>query len=84
MLKDAWSQRMNQGEQAKAYLKRQIKELDKQQDALLERIVETSSPNVATAFEAKIGKLENDKLLLSDQLTKAHKQTAPKKRFLNF
>ncbi len=46
MLHDAWGQRSDQSTQAKAELKRQIKELDKQQDALLERLVETSNPKV--------------------------------------
>ena len=78
MLKDAWSQRMNQGDQAKADLKRQIKEFDKQQDALIQRIVETSNPKVAAAYEAKIAKLEEDKLLLGDQLAQNGKPSSTK------
>ena len=61
--------------QAKAEIKRQHKELDKQQDALVERMVETSNPKVMAAFENKIAKLEEDKILLTDKLSQ---NTKPK------
>jgi len=75
MLKDAWDQRGDQAKQAKAEIRRQHKELDKQQDALVERIIETSNPKVMAALESKIAKLEGDKLLLTDKLSQ---NTKPK------
>ncbi|WP_083464304.1 recombinase family protein [Phaeobacter sp. 11ANDIMAR09] len=75
MLKDAWDQRGEQAKQAKAEIKRQHKELDKQQDALVERMVETSNPKVMAALENKIAKLEEDKILLTDKLSQ---NTKPK------
>ena len=75
MLKNAWQQRADQAENAKSILKRQIAEMDKQQDAFIERMVDTTNPKVLAAFEAKISKLEDDKLLLSDKLTQ---NTQPK------
>ena len=75
MLKDVWEQRGDQAKQAKAEIKRQHKELDKQQDALVERMVETSNPKVMAALESKIAKLEEDKLLLIDKLSQ---NTKPK------
>jgi site-specific DNA recombinase len=75
MVKDAWGQRMDQSTQAKSTLKRQIKELDKQQDALLERLIDSSIPKVTAAFETKIAKLEEDKLRLGEKLTQ---NTQPK------
>ena len=53
----------------------QHKELDKQQDALVERMVETSNPKVMAALENKIAKLEEDKILLTDKLSQ---NTKPK------
>ncbi|WP_319828631.1 recombinase family protein [Thalassovita sp.] len=73
MLKDAWDQRGDQAKQAKAEFRRQHKELDKQQDALVERMVETSNPKVMAALESKIAKLEEDKLLLTDKLSQSTK-----------
>ncbi len=67
MLKDAWSQRMDQAKHAKAAITRNIAKLDQQQDALLERLVETSNPKVIKALEAKISNLEEEKLLLADK-----------------
>lgn len=75
MLKDAWDQRGDQAKQAKAEIKRQHKELDQQQDALVERMVETANPKVMAALESKIAKLEEDKLLLTDKLSQ---NTKPK------
>ncbi len=75
MLKDAWDQRGDQAKQAKAEIRRQHNELDKQQDALVERMVETSNPKVMSALETKIAKLEEDKLLLTDKLSQ---NTKPK------
>jgi hypothetical protein len=75
MLKDAWDQRGDQAKQAKAEIKRQHKELDKQQDALVERMVETSNPKVMAALANKITKLDDEKLLLTDKLSQ---NTKPK------
>ncbi|MCD9148860.1 hypothetical protein [Pseudophaeobacter flagellatus] len=69
------AQRGDQANQAKAEIKRQHKELDKQQDALVERMVETSNPTVMAALENKIAKLEEDKLLPTDKLSQ---NTKPK------
>ena len=43
--------------------------MDRQQDARVERMVETSNPKVMAALETKIAKLEEDKLLLTDKLS---------------
>ncbi len=75
MLKDAWDQRGDQAKQAKAEIKRQHNELDKQQDALVERMIETSNPKVMAALESKIAKLEEEKLLLTDKLSHTTKPT---------
>lgn len=69
MIKDAWDQRGDQAKLAKTETKRQHKELDKQQDAPVERMIETSNPKVMAALESKIAKLEEEKLLLSDKLS---------------
>ncbi|AFO87169.1 putative resolvase [Phaeobacter inhibens 2.10] len=77
MLHDALGQSKEQVAQAKSALKRQIKELDKQQDSLVERLVETSNPKVIAALETKVAKLENDKLLLNDKLAQETQSVFP-------
>ena len=76
MLSDASSQRDDQTKQAKTALKRQITELGKKQDALVERLIETSNPKVIAALETKIAKLDEDKLRLSDKITQNTKPKA--------
>ncbi|WP_171173681.1 recombinase family protein [Ruegeria sp. HKCCD8929] len=78
MLKNAWQQRIDQAVNAKSSLKRQITELEKQQDTLIERLVETSNPKVLAAFEGKIAKLEEDKLRLNDKLAQNQEPKATK------
>ncbi len=68
MLKAAWDQRLDQASTAKQTFKRDIAKLDKQQDALLERLVETSTAKAIAAFETKIAKLEDEKLILTEKM----------------
>lgn len=52
-------------------LRRQVKALDKQQDALLAGFVETTNEKVGLALESKIAKLEDEKLVLNEKLEKS-------------
>ncbi len=76
MRMDTSSQSDDQTKQAKTALKRQITELGKKQDALVERLIETSNPKVLATLETKIAKLDEDKLRLSDKITQNTKPNA--------
>ena len=80
MLKDAAGQLAAQSKHSKSSIKRQIANLDKQQDSVIERLTETTNAKVATALESKIEKLENDKLVLEEKLTQTPKSKAIGKR----
>jgi len=73
MLNDAWTQRMTQAKTVKDIIKRDIAQLDKQLDGLLDRVVESNNPTVINAYEKKIGKLERDKLVLVDKMDQKSK-----------
>lgn len=64
MLKDAWDQRRQQAAGAIQALRKELKDIDNQTDKLLERIIESDSPAVTSAYEKKIVQLERRKLLL--------------------
>ncbi len=68
MFKDAWDQRSVQAESMVDTMKRQIGRIEKEVDQIVARIVETSNPTVAAAFEAKIEKLEREKIVLSEKV----------------
>ncbi|MGJ8530278.1 MAG: hypothetical protein ACSHWX_17310, partial [Maritalea sp.] len=70
MLPQAWAQRLTQGHAIKAELTRQMAQTDKQLYALLTRIVETNNPTVIAAYETKITKLEQEKLVLIEKREK--------------
>ena len=73
MLGDAWAQRVAHADAQNSHIKRDMTQMDKQLDGLLNRIVETDNPTVVAAYEKKIAKLENDKLVLADKLAQKGK-----------
>ncbi|WP_245728562.1 recombinase family protein [Paracoccus alkenifer] len=68
MLRDAWDMRFASATDQRAELTRQIGDVQRQIDCLLDRLVEASSPTVISAYEAKIDKLERDRLLLNERI----------------
>jgi site-specific DNA recombinase len=81
MFADAWQIRLKQAHMAKDTLAAQIKEIDEQIEVLLDRVVDASGQSLVRAYEAKIEKLEKQKLLLADQAAQA---VPPKGRFEDF
>lgn len=77
MFKEAWNVRM--GEKDK--VAKQLRDAEKQIEALLERIVEADNASVIKAYEGKIAKLEREKLLLAE---KASRNVPPKGRLEEF
>ena len=74
MFKSAWDQRLAQFEHAMNSAKQQIRQIEKQTEALLARIVETTNESVIAAYEGKIADLEHTRLRLQQQ---AANYTAP-------
>ena len=68
LFKSGWMQRKQQAEHVVQSAKTQLKALEKQIEALLERIMDASNPSVINAYEAKIAKLERDKLILQENM----------------
>jgi len=73
-----WNAQAKQVSAMKAQLERKMTDADKQIEKLLERIVTASSDTVVGAYEAKIDKLERDKLVMSE---KAANLSKPKHTF---
>ena len=67
LMKHGWDQRLAQAHAFAKTFARDIQTLEKQIDALLERIVEATNPTVITAYETKIAKLEREKLVLEEK-----------------
>ena len=67
LFKHGWDQRLAQAQDFARRFTRDIQTLEKQIDGLLDRIVEASNPNVVSAYEKKIAKLERDKLALEEK-----------------
>ncbi|MDW3222404.1 MAG: hypothetical protein R8G34_05865 [Paracoccaceae bacterium] len=67
MFTDVWKMRLAQAADDKELVDSQIKDMDNQIDALLDRIVDSASPAVIQAYEKRIEKLERQKIRLADQ-----------------
>ena len=68
MFRDLWDARLANARACERALQRQLDDVIKQSDALLERIVEATSAPVIAAYEKKIEKLEREKLVLAEKL----------------
>ena len=75
MFRHAWDQRLAQAKDALATGQRQIKDIDKQIDTLLSRIMDATNARVIQIYEQKISDLEKAKALAAEQLAK---QAEPK------
>lgn len=67
MFIDIWEMKLAEAHSAKKTLNAQIKDIEEQTDGLLDRIVDATSPTVVTAYEARIEKLERQKMRLREQ-----------------
>jgi site-specific DNA recombinase len=68
MFKDIWEHRLSQGAAHKAALGAELIKIERQVSQLLDRIVETDVASVISAYEARIRKLESDKLAIAEKL----------------
>ena len=81
MFTDIWQMRLAEAHQDRDALAAQIKETDSQIEALLNRIVEATNGSVISAYEARIEKLERQKIRLAEQ---AAETVPPQGRFEEF
>lgn len=68
MFRRAWDQRLSQAQEAVLTVQRQIKEIEKQVETLLSRIMDSSNSTVIGTYEEKITTLEKKKIILTEQL----------------
>lgn len=67
MFEDLWNNRLSQGQAQKA-LAAQLAKIEKQVAGFLERILDANVPNVIAAYEDKVAKLEDEKLLIQERM----------------
>ncbi|MFB2553990.1 hypothetical protein [Ensifer soli] len=67
MFKDAWNQRLAQASDIGRSIEREVANVEKQINTLLDRIVDASSHSVVAAYEKRIATLERQKLSLFER-----------------
>ena len=73
MFRDAWDTRLAQTVGQVKEMKAGIRQLEKQIEQLLDRIVDATSDSVVSAYEKRITKLDREKLVLQEQLAESGK-----------
>ena len=71
MLEDAWEMRISEAEGVKAELDKELIEVNGKIESLLDRIVEATNPLVISAYEARIERLEREKIVIAEGASKA-------------
>ncbi len=70
MLRDAWDMRLAIAHNEKDELQKQLKAAEQQIENLLDRVVDATSASVVSAYEARIEKLERQKIVLIERVEK--------------
>jgi len=70
LFKKRWSESESRSKEERTSLKLQINAIEKKVGQLLERIVDTTSESVVSAYERKVEDLEREKLLLLEKTTR--------------
>ena len=68
MFQDLWDHRVKQQKGRSKHLRDDLRQIERQTDKLLERIVEVESSTVLAALERKVTKLEHDKVALHEKI----------------
>lgn len=76
MFSDLWARRYDQGASQTKALAIQLEKVERQVSQLLERILSASVPIVITAYEERVRKLEEEKLVLQDRIAQGARPAA--------
>ena len=68
MFKDLWNHRMTMGQKQAQSLKTKLQQMDRKIEQLLDRIVDAESASVIGAYENRINKLEQNKIVVSEKI----------------
>lgn len=68
MFEDAWEQRAAHTASLVAAATKQVREIDKQIDGLVNRILEATSPRVITAYQKRVSALEAERLAAQERV----------------
>lgn len=71
LLHDAWSQRFAKAERGQEELTKQLADVERTTQGLLERIIEATSASVISLYEKRIEQLEREKIVLKERASKA-------------
>lgn len=73
MFRDLWEQRIGSIDLQKAEQRKALKAYDRQISKVMDRLIDTESPNAVRAYESKLEKLESDKAIMRENIANSSK-----------
>ena len=70
MFEELWKNRAENRDQERQSIKRNLQNIERQVEQLLDRIVETDSPTLIHSYEKRVQKLEDQKVVLHEKIAK--------------
>ena len=77
MFKDLWEEKKGLVEQEAHSMKSELLKIDHKVEQFMERIVETDAPTVVSAYEKKLQRLEEEKVLLREKIEQCGRPHQP-------
>jgi len=77
MFRDIWNARLESSEEEKCSMQRQLSQMDRKSTLLLDKLIDTNSATVITAYENKLREMEEQKTFLTEKISKCGQPLAP-------
>ncbi len=82
MFRDIWNARLESSEDEKRSMQRQLSQMDRKSTLLLDKLIDTNSSTVITAYENKLREMEEQKTFLTEKSANAANPWHPSSKFI--
>lgn len=76
MFRDIWQEKLQSAEDEKQSMQRQLTQMDRKSTQLLDKLIDTNSATVITAYENRLREMEEQKTFLSEKISKCGQSLA--------
>ncbi|MBM1556225.1 recombinase family protein [Sulfitobacter mediterraneus] len=77
MFRDLWQARLKSAEDEKQSMRRQLSQMERKAAQILDRLIDTDSDTLITAYEARLREMEEQKTFLTEKIAKCGQPLAP-------
>lgn len=77
MFRDLWQARLQSAEDEKQSMQKQLSQMDRKSAQILDRLIDTNSDTLISAYEERLREIEEQKTFLAEKIQKCGKSIAP-------